>query len=147
MSDTETDAQPADAQSPARESRRRPAVDLDRMTVAELTALRDAAEAKRREKLDDAKNAVLEETRAKLAELGLTLEAVLPSLASAGPLASAGQGGQGRKRRRDAGQLLPVRYRGPSGETWSGRGRMPKWLQTLEAEGRNREEFRATEAA
>ena len=141
MSDTETDAQPADAQSPARESRRRPAVDLDRMTVAELTALRDAAEAKRREKLDDAKNAVLEETRAKLAELGLTLEAVLPTLASAG------QGGQGRKRRRDAGQLLPVRYRGPHGETWSGRGRMPKWLQTLEAEGRNREEFRATEAA
>ena len=109
------------------------------MTVAELTALRDAAEAKRREKLDDAKNAVLEETRAKLAELGLTLEMVLPISGSAG------QGGQGRKRRRDAGQLLPVRYRGPSGETWSGRGRMPKWLQTLEAEGRNREEFRSPE--
>jgi hypothetical protein len=43
------------------------------MTVAELTALRDAAEAKRREKLDDAKNTVLEETWAKLSELGLTL--------------------------------------------------------------------------
>src|SRR3954452_23766853 len=103
------------------------------MTVAELTALRDAAEAKRREKLDDAKNAVLEETRAKLAELGLTLEAVLPSLVSAG------QSGRGRKRRSDTGQPLPVRYQGPSGETWSGRGRMSKWLQTLEAEGRNRE--------
>ena len=120
------------------EKGRHPAVDLDRMTVAELTALRDAAEAKRREKLDDAKNAVLAETRAKLAELGLTLEAVLPSPA---------RSEAGRKRRRDAGQLLPVRYRGPHGETWSGRGRMPKWLQTLEAEGQNREEFRATEAA
>ena len=141
MSDIETDAQPADAQSPARDSKRRPAIDLDRMTVAELTALRDAAETKRREKLDDAKNAVLEETRAKLAELGLTLEAVLPTSGGAR------QGGQGRKQRRDAGQPLPVRYRGPSGETWSGRGRMPRWLQTLEAEGRNREEFRATEAA
>ncbi len=138
MSDRETDAQPADAQSPARESKRRPAVDLDRMTVAELTALRDAAEAKRREKLDDAKNAILEETRAKLAELGLTLEALLPTSGSAG---------QGRKRRSDAGRPLPVRYRGPNGETWSGRGRMPKWLQTLEAEGRDRKEFRATEAA
>src|SRR3954467_12287458 len=31
MSDTETDAQPADAQSSARESKRRPAVDLHRM--------------------------------------------------------------------------------------------------------------------
>src|SRR3954471_22128038 len=133
MSDRETDAQPADAQPSARESKRRAAVDLDHMTVAELTALRDATEAKRREKLDDAKHAVLEETRAKLAELGLTLETVLPS-----PI-SAGQGGQGRKKRRDAGQPLPVKYRGPNGGTWSGRGRMPKWLQTLEAEGRNRE--------
>src|SRR5215213_4645270 len=98
MSDAEADAQPADAQPSARESKRRPAVDLDHMTVAELTALRDAAEAKRREKLGDAKTAVLEETRAKLAELGLTLEAVLP------PSTSAGQGGQSRKKRRDAGQ-------------------------------------------
>src|SRR4051812_2507811 len=141
MSEAETDTQPADAQPSARESRRRPAVDLDRMTVAELTALRDAAEAKRREKLDDARNAVLEDTRAKLAELGLTLEAVLPT-----PV-SAGQDGQGRKRRKDAGQPLAVKYRGPGGETWSGRGRQPKWLQTLEAEGHSREEFRATDGA
>src|SRR5215217_3523187 len=119
MSETETDAQPADAQPSARESRRRPAVDLDRMTVAELTALRDAAEGKRLEKLDDAKNAVLAETRAKLAELGLTLEAVLPS-----PVRSEA----GRKRRRDVRQPLAVKYQGPSGETWSGRGRLPKWL-------------------
>jgi len=82
---------------------------------------------------------VLEETRAKLAELGLTLETVLP----ASP--SAGRNGQGRKKRSDAGKPLPARYRGPNGETWSGRGRMPKWLQALEAEGRNREEFRAAE--
>ena len=144
MSDTETDAQPADAQSPARESRRRPAVDLDRMTVAELTALRDAAEAKRREKLDDAKNAVLEETRAKLAELGLTLEAIMPTPASP---EQGGRSGQGRKRRSDAGQPLAVRYRGPNGEPWSGRGRVPKWLQALEAEGRSRAEFRAPDEA
>ena len=129
-----------------RESRRHPAVDLDSMTVAELTALRDAAEAKRLEKLEEAKNAVLEETRARLAELGLTLEAVLPGLASPPP-AGSGQGGQGRKKRRDAGQPLAAKYRGPSGETWSGRGRIPKWLQTLEAEGRSREEFRTEHEA
>ena len=144
MSDTETDAQPADAQPAARESKRRPAVDLDRMTVAELTALRDAAEAKRLEKLEDAKNAVLEETRAKLAELGLTLEAVMPTPASS---EQAGRSGQGRKRRSDAGQPLAVRYRGPHGEPWSGRGRVPKWLQALEAEGRSRAEFRAPDEA
>ena len=121
-----------------RERGRHPAVDLDGMTVAELTALRDAAEAKRLEKLDEAKNVVLAETRARLAELGLTLEAVLPASAGPPPAGS----GQGRKKRRDAGQPLAAKYRGPSGETWSGRGRVPKWLQTLEAEGRSREEFR-----
>ncbi len=121
------------------QSTRQPAVDLDRLTVAELTALRDAAEAKRLEKLDEAKNAVLEETRARLAELGLTLDAVLPQ-----PSSSVAEG-RSRKRRSDAGKPLPVSYRGPSGETWSGRGRVPKWLQALEAEGRNREEFRTTQ--
>ena len=124
------------------ESRRHQAVDLDGMTVAELTALRDAAEAKRLEKLEDAKRAVLEETRAKLAELGLSLETILPGSARAG---GGEQGGGGRRKRRDAGQPLAAKYRGPRGETWSGRGRLPKWLQTLEAEGRNREEFRATQ--
>jgi DNA-binding protein H-NS len=116
------------------EGKRRPAFELDRMTVQELTGLRDAAEAKRREKLDDAKDAVLAETRAKLAELGLTLEAVLPA-AAAGPAPV-------RKGRKDAGSTLPVKYRGPDGAMWSGRGRVPRWLAALEAEGRNREEFR-----
>ena len=113
------------------------------MTVAELTALRDAAEAKRLEKLEEAKNVVLAETRARLAELGLTLEAALPGPVSPPPAGS----GQGRKKRRDAGQPLAAKYRGPSGETWSGRGRIPKWLQTLEAEGRSREEFRTEHEA
>ena len=144
MSDTGTDAQQADAQPATRESRRRPVVDLDRMTVAQLTALRDAAEAKRLEKLEDAKNAVLEETRARLAELGLTLEAVMPTPASP---EQGGRIGQGRKRRSDAGQPLAVRYRGTTGDTWSGRGRMPKWLQALEAEGRDRKEFEVSDEA
>src|SRR5919202_5809998 len=95
------------------ESRRHWAVDLDHMTVAELTALRDATEAKRLEKLEDAKRAVLEETRAKLAELGLSLDAILPGSARAG---EEEQGGRSRRKRRDAGQPLTAKYRGPSGE-------------------------------
>jgi DNA-binding protein H-NS len=109
------------------------AFDLDSMSVRELTALRDAAESKRLEKLDAAKEAVLSETRARLAELGLTLEAVLPGR----PVA-----GLERKTRKDAGAPLAVKFRGPNGEEWSGRGRLPKWLQTMEAEGKNREQFR-----
>ena len=39
----------------------------------------------------------------------------------------------------------PVRYRNPANhaDTWSGRGRAPKWLADLETQGRDREEFRS----
>lgn len=33
------------------------------------------------------------------------------------------------------------KYRGPNGETWSGRGLMPRWMATLVAAGRTKEEF------
>ena len=36
---------------------------------------------------------------------------------------------------------VAAKYRGPNGETWSGRGRAPKWLEALEAQGRQRGEF------
>lgn len=36
---------------------------------------------------------------------------------------------------------VAAKYRGPNGETWSGRGRAPNWLATLEAQGRKRAEF------
>ena len=36
---------------------------------------------------------------------------------------------------------VAAKYRGPNGETWSGRGRAPKWLEALEAQGRPRAEF------
>jgi DNA-binding protein H-NS len=73
--------------------------------------------------------------REKLAKIGLTLEEALPQSAPTG----------GRKPRKDAGRPLPVRYRNPNGETWSGRGHAPKWITQLESEGRNREEFRVTD--
>lgn len=34
-----------------------------------------------------------------------------------------------------------VLYRGPNGETWSGRGQMPKWLRVLVDAGHDKEEF------
>ena len=36
---------------------------------------------------------------------------------------------------------VAVKYRGPNGETWSGRGKAPKWLTRLESEQRHRNEF------
>jgi hypothetical protein len=50
---------------------------LNRLPVRDLVTVRIAAEAKRHEKLEEAKQAVVEEMRGKLEELDLTLEDVL----------------------------------------------------------------------
>lgn len=46
-----------------------------------------------------------------------------------------------RKRSATAGSSVAPKYRGPNGETWSGRGLMPKWLSALVAQGRSKQEF------
>ena len=38
-------------------------------------------------------------------------------------------------------QVVQAKYRGPAGETWSGRGLTPKWLAALIAQGHTKEEF------
>jgi len=40
-----------------------------------------------------------------------------------------------------AGAVVAAKFRGPNGETWSGRGLTPKWLAALVAQGRTKEEF------
>lgn len=40
-----------------------------------------------------------------------------------------------------AGGVVAPKYRGPNGETWSGRGLTPKWLSTLIAQGHPKESF------
>ena len=116
------------------------AVDLDKMSVPQLTALIEAAEAKRRDKLEEAKAALRAEVERKAAELGLSAGDLFAQTARQ---ETTGQGTRRRRPRSDAGakRAVAVRYRGPGGEEWSGRGRTPRWLVALEAEGRNREEF------
>lgn len=36
---------------------------------------------------------------------------------------------------------VPAKYLGPEGQTWSGRGLMPRWLSALVAQGQTKEEF------
>jgi DNA-binding protein H-NS len=115
-----------------------PAVDLDRMTVQQLVALIAAAEAKRREKLEDARAELRTEMERRAAELGISADDLF---SMAGQQAPAKKERRTRKPRDDIGAKRAAKYRGPNGEEWSGRGRMPNWLAALEAEGRNREEF------
>ena len=107
-------------------------LDLEGMSVRELVALRDAAEAKRQEKLEGAKATLLADFRNKAAELGMSLEALLSSPRT---------GQQGRKPRSDIGEKRAPKFRNPeTGDTWSGRGREPGWLK-----GKNRQDFAVKE--
>ena len=115
-----------------------PAVDLDQMSVQQLTALIAAAEAKRRDKLEDARAELRAEMERRAAELGITPGDVFAWLRQRMPV---DKGARARKPRDDTGAKRAAKYRGPNGEEWSGRGRMPNWLAALEAEGRGREEF------
>ena len=50
---------------------------------------------------------------------------------------------KGRTRKVAAAGAKPAaaKFRGPNGETWSGRGLTPRWLSALLADGRTKEEF------
>lgn len=39
------------------------------------------------------------------------------------------------------GKPVAAKFQGPNGESWSGRGLTPRWLVTLVAQGRAKEEF------
>ena len=120
-----------------------PAVDLDPMTVPQLTALIAAAEAKRQDKLEDAMSALRAEMEQRAAELGIAPGDLFSTAGQQAPAeqAAAKNGRRARKPRDDIGIKRGAKYRGPNGEEWSGRGRTPNWLAALEAEGRGREEF------
>jgi DNA-binding protein H-NS len=105
---------------------------LDTLPAGNLRLIRDAAEEKRQEKLEDTKQLVIEKMRAELEQAGIEPETVNVSF--------------GRKRaRRDSGSTLPPKYRSPQGHGWSGRGVAPTWLRELEAQGHDREEYRVEE--
>jgi DNA-binding protein H-NS len=40
-----------------------------------------------------------------------------------------------------AGKKIAPKYRGPDGETWTGRGLKPKWLQAALEDGKTTEDF------
>ena len=76
---------------------------------------------------------VVAEIRTKMTEYGISLKDL-------------GAGGL-KKHRRGRKAKVAAKYREPaSGQTWSGRGRTPKWLQAAEATGKRRESFSVSES-
>ena len=108
-------------------------IDLDSLSAEQLTQLIQDAEVKRAEKQEGARAALIEEMTTKAAALGMSLEALVGKQAA--PRTNV------RKVRGDAGKSIAAKFRSPDGETWSGRGRMPKWLTQAVSEGKSKEEF------
>jgi len=44
-------------------------------------------------------------------------------------------------KKKRSGVVVAAKYRGPNGETWSGRGLTPRWLATLIAQGQSKDDF------
>ena len=55
--------------------------------------------------------------------------------------AAAGKTVKASKVVKKASNPVAAKYRGPNGETWSGRGLTPKWLSSLVAQGQTKEAF------
>lgn len=75
-------------------------------------------------------NKTVQEIQAKMAAFGITLADL--------------DGGKSRARKVTSAKSAnpaPAKYRGPNGETWSGRGLMPRWLAALVAQGQSKESF------
>lgn len=62
-----------------------------------------------------------------------------PKVKAKGKVQKAPAGSTPKKRQTSS--AVPVKYRGPTGETWSGRGLTPRWLAALIAQGKAKEEF------
>lgn len=51
------------------------------------------------------------------------------------------QGKSAKESKAKSSSPAPAKYTGPNGESWSGRGLMPRWLATLVKDGHSREEY------
>ncbi|HQZ06103.1 MAG TPA: H-NS histone family protein [Burkholderiaceae bacterium] len=79
---------------------------------------------------------------AKMQAFGITTKDLQGAMAGAGK--SVGKVVSRRKGKLAAGKrqvTVPAKYRGPNGETWSGRGLTPRWLAALVEQGQAKESF------
>lgn len=76
-------------------------------------------------------------------EYSKNVQDILDRMAACGLTVSDLQGRKGAssKKTQKSSNPAPAKFRGPNGETWSGRGLMPRWLSSLVAQGRTKDEF------
>jgi len=126
--ETQTETQPADM------SEQNPIITqiqalLDQLNLTDLNEVIEDAHDRRRFKEQEARNLLLAEFRQRAEQMGFDIEDVFPGMTPS-------------RRRATAGSTIAPKYRGPNGETWSGRGMTPRWMTTLEAEGHHKDEYK-----
>ena len=109
---------------------------LENLSVADLRKVIESATTMIEQKTEGVKRSFIEEVTARAVSLGLSVtdlfgrstpvaaKKAAPARSAGGTRASPG-----------------VRYRGPNGEEWSGRGRPARWLTELEAQGKKRADY------
>ncbi len=83
---------------------------------------------------------------AKMQAFGITVKDLQSAKPARGPKAGRGKEAAGKtakpaKAAKKSAQPVAAKYRGPNGETWSGRGLTPKWLAALVAQGQSKDAF------
>jgi DNA-binding protein H-NS len=105
------------------------------MSVADLRQLANAAETRIRDKAEGEKRALKEEMERRVAELGVSIQELF------GEPGQPAKRGRAKAAKKSEGSGVQPKYKGPSGELWSGRGRMPRWLQAAQADGKSKDDF------
>ncbi|MCJ0764313.1 H-NS family nucleoid-associated regulatory protein [Variovorax terrae] len=102
-------------------------------TYLELKAQADALYQQAEELRDKERSQAIADIREKMANFEITLK----ELGLDGKRASAKPAASAVKTRKP----VAIKYRGPAGQTWTGRGQKPVWLAELIKQGRKPEEF------
>lgn len=94
-------------------------------------------------------NATVKEILTKMQAFGITVKDLQsPKAAKSGkpgrPAKAKAGPSKAPKAARKASAPVAAKFRGPNGETWSGRGLTPKWLASLVAQGQSKESFAVT---
>ena len=117
---------------------------LEELNMNELVKLRQQIADMEKQALElQKKNRpdVLAELRELMNAYGITAEELSrPASKTARPKAVPAKAASPSKGKKPAAPS-PAKYRGPQGQTWTGHGTAPKWLNELVAGGKTREDF------
>lgn len=133
MAETDTETG-TEAVKPAGTRRGKSRLNIEELTLEEVTALTRELENRRQVLVRENRSRLAREVTEWLRKEGVTLEDLFP--ARAGRSGQAGKNQPAATRRKVA-----PKYRGPNGQEWTGQGFTPTWLRELEEAGRDRTEF------